>query len=116
VRLDELGRSEQTPVATLLVSELVTNAVLHGKPPFTVSVDVVDDSLRVTVDDGDPDHLPRQHVSNGEPDERVGGFGLQFLADLADDFGWSVRSNRKSVWFMVGHHHDHRHDHHHRHN
>jgi anti-sigma regulatory factor (Ser/Thr protein kinase) len=116
LRLDELGCSAQTPVVTLLVSELVTNAVLHGKPPFTVSVDVVDDSLRVAVDDGDPHHLPRQHESNGEPDERVGGFGLQFLADLADDFGWSVRSKRKSVWFKVGQHPDHHHDQDHRHN
>ena len=38
--------------AVLMVSELVTNSVLHGGPPVVVAVDCTEDTLQVRVRDG----------------------------------------------------------------
>ena len=40
--------------ATLLVSEVVTNAILHARTTVTLTVDVADDVVRITVRDGSP--------------------------------------------------------------
>ena len=40
--------------ALLLISELVTNAVLHGGPPILLAIDCDGEGLRVRVRDGSP--------------------------------------------------------------
>ncbi len=46
--------SEVVDDAVLLVSELVTNSVLHGGPPVVVAVDCDEATLQVRVRDGSP--------------------------------------------------------------
>jgi anti-sigma regulatory factor (Ser/Thr protein kinase) len=78
---------------TLVVSELVTNAVLYAAPPLTVVAAARDDQLRLEVHDRSP-RPPRRRSASQE----VGGFGLQFVAALADDWGWTATSSGKVVW------------------
>ena len=85
--------------AGLLVTEIVTNAVLHALTPMTVSVSVSQDVVRVEVRDGSEVPL-RVHVFSPAA---ATGRGLRLLESLA--LGWGVRpepGRGKIVWFEVG--------------
>lgn len=69
----------------LAVSELVTNAVIHGAPPVDLTLRRSQGQLRVGVHDNNPE-LPERLgpvVSNGA----TSGRGLDIVASLADDLG-----------------------------
>nr|WP_223188971.1 ATP-binding protein [Streptomyces sp. TRM68416] len=86
---------------TLLVSELVTNAVVHtgcpavlrlflplvpaGSEPATVRLEVADASCRAPV--------PRCADK-----EETGGRGLALVDGLADRWGWSPDGTGKRIW------------------
>lgn len=86
----------------LLVSELVSNAVLHGSgDAIELSADLDDGRVRVEVyDDGggfEPPPPPRE----GEP--VPAGWGLYLVSRLADR--WGVDGGRRTrVWFEIDHH------------
>jgi anti-sigma regulatory factor (Ser/Thr protein kinase) len=91
-----------------LVSELATNAVMHGKPPHAVVVDVADDVVRVSIEDGDADRTPAVSTASTSKLE-ARGHGLKIVASLADDWGWHLRETEpggapigKAVWFTIG--------------
>jgi anti-sigma regulatory factor (Ser/Thr protein kinase) len=90
---------EMTDTALLLVSELVTNAILHGTPPVRLSLRLDRDRLRVEVTDSSP-ALPE--LTRPEPDQ-IGGRGLQIVQLLAARWGASSSSRRlgKTVWFEL---------------
>lgn len=100
--LDEvLERWECRPaVETLqvLISELVTNAVLHGRSQPEVSVLMLGSAVRVEVSD-DSDEMPVV----GEADQwAVSGRGLAMVASEASGWGVTRRpSGGKTVWFDV---------------
>ncbi|MEU7279607.1 ATP-binding protein [Streptomyces sp. NPDC045431] len=95
--LAEWGRTEREYDIRLCVSELVTNALLHGVPPgreMCVSLTADDEVLRVEVrDSGDGDPQVR-HLSA----EECTGRGLWVVRELADDFGVSEHVVGKTVW------------------
>ncbi|WP_159792716.1 SpoIIE family protein phosphatase [Puerhibacterium puerhi] len=72
--------------AVLLTSELVTNALEHGAPPVTVTVEVTCAALRIAVRDGSG-ALPV--VRHPAPTE-LSGRGVQFLARLSARWGVEV--------------------------
>lgn len=80
----------------LLVSELATNAVLHARTPFTVSI-ARHDGVRVEVCDDDPT-MP--HVREYSIDA-ASGRGLQLLSSLANSFGTRTVDGGKAVWFEL---------------
>ena len=83
--------------AVLLVSELVTNSILHGGPPVVVAVDCDGESLRVRVRDGSSE-LPTARAAK-RVDE--GGRGLAIVANLSDDWGVEQHEDdSKHVWFV----------------
>ena len=85
--------------ASLLVTEIVTNAVLHAVAPMTLRVEVGADVVRVEVRDGSL--LPlRVHTFSATA---ATGRGLRLLESLA--VRWGVRpepGGGKVVWFEVG--------------
>lgn len=89
-------------VARLLVTELVTNSVRHGRrgdaDPVELEVDLYANALRVEVRDTGPgfelDARPTPH-----PD-RPGGWGLCLVDRLADRWGVE-RRDRTLVWFEI---------------
>lgn len=84
-------------VVVLLVSELVTNAVLHARSPVQLVVDVGATSVRVEVADlaaTEPGPVPA-----GVTEE--GGRGLLLVARLVDRYGWTQAQTGKSVWFEL---------------
>lgn len=83
--------------AVLLVSELVTNSVLHGGPPVVVAVDCDETTMRVRVRDGSTD-MPELREP-GVSDER--GRGLSLVAKMSDAWGVERDPGGKYVWFAL---------------
>jgi anti-sigma regulatory factor (Ser/Thr protein kinase) len=91
--------------ATLTVSELVTNSVLHAGTPLSVSVRRLGDGVRIEVRD-DNGHLPVVGVSKPEDllaNRSMTGRGLALVAASADRWGADpVSEGGKVVWAEVG--------------
>jgi two-component sensor histidine kinase len=87
---DELS-PERLKSARLMVSELVTNAFKHGRGQIRLTVRSEDGGLSAEVgDDGVIDR--RQSRAHG-------GWGLQFVERLADE--WGVDAVHARVWFRL---------------
>jgi PAS domain S-box-containing protein len=83
----------------LLVSELVTNAVLHAGTDISLTLlDQPDGGVRVEVGDGNP-ALPAGR--SYDPDASTGR-GLGLVAMLSIDHGAERRDAGKVVWCLVG--------------
>ena len=86
--------SQQREDAVLMVSELVTNAVLHGVGAISLRIDAEGDTVRVEVaDEGNVALAP-----SPEPGAH-GGWGLRIVEQLADD--WGVLEGSTKVWFRL---------------
>jgi transcriptional regulator with XRE-family HTH domain/anti-sigma regulatory factor (Ser/Thr protein kinase) len=80
--------------AELLTSELVTNSVVHGGgQAFVLSIDLTPQRLRVEVADEGPTRI-RPHGPLQES-----GWGLTFVAELADRWGVAREGGANLVWF-----------------
>jgi anti-sigma regulatory factor (Ser/Thr protein kinase) len=80
--------------ASLVLSELVTNALRHGLGDIVTFGSVDDDEVRVSVtDSGDelPGALP-------VPRDRIGGLGLYVVGQVADTWGVAPFPGGKTVW------------------
>ena len=101
--ISEFCRAAELPAevcetAALLVSELVTNAVIHGRTSATIDAHRPGDALRVTVHDTNPALPP---VSGQPTLSSESGRGLQIVSLLASDWGVEVDGDGKSVWFTL---------------
>lgn len=88
--------AEDRAALELVVSELVTNAVLHGRGSIEMYVNASDTVVRIEVCDqggGQPRMLP---VERSGP--RLGGRGLRLVDQLVDTWGATVRPGRTVVW------------------
>jgi anti-sigma regulatory factor (Ser/Thr protein kinase) len=95
--LDEWGADQFADEAVLLLSELVTNAVLHAGTEIEVEVRLEGDVLRVEVGDGDP-RLPSVRsysVLSGT------GRGLALVAGTATSWNAEAVPGGKRVWFEL---------------
>ena len=85
-------------VATLLASELVTNAVLHTQSDHVeISLRLVDERLRVEVADQSA-VLPTR--LGGGP-LAASGRGLTLVDALASGWGVDVGTGGKTIWFEI---------------
>lgn len=94
-----LGWGDSADTVAVLVSELVTNAVLHAYGPH-VRVRVLNHGLRlrVEVSDGSPElPVPRHARSSAES-----GRGLPIVEALAVAWGTEARADGKTAWFEIG--------------
>jgi anti-sigma regulatory factor (Ser/Thr protein kinase) len=89
--------AEQLATAELLTSELVTNAVLHGRGEPVLAVEIDAHRLRVAVHDDTP-VLPV--VRNPGP-LAASGRGMQLIESLAARWGVEPDAKGKDVWFEI---------------
>lgn len=85
----------------LLVSELVTNAILHtnsGGASLMISVTRSDDDVLVAVLDKGSNSVPT--VKSASPSE-TSGRGLRLVQDYADEWGSAPGESRGLVWFRA---------------
>jgi anti-sigma regulatory factor (Ser/Thr protein kinase) len=94
---DRLG-AERTEAATLLISEVVTNAVKYGPEhgEIRVIIDERPDSTRFTVHDTGAGPLPEMRPLDRLPHEG-GGHGLRLVDRVSDR--WGVERGSTRVWF-----------------
>jgi anti-sigma regulatory factor (Ser/Thr protein kinase) len=86
--------------AELLVSELATNAVLHGAPPITVHVEC-DGSVGLCVSVTDHDPQPPRPTEASPEDES--GRGITLVDIISDRWGVNQHlGDGKEVWFRLG--------------
>ena len=82
----------------LLVSELVTNAVLHARTTVHVSARIDLGRILVAVADADPENPPRP----AEPGATAtSGRGMRLVELLATTWGVELGHTSKVVWFEV---------------
>ena len=86
-----------TDVVVLLVSELVTNAVLHAGSASALLVEAADGGVRITLSDASP-VLPALRRSSGTA---TTGRGVRLLEDLAQEWGAEPSGSGKRVWCVV---------------
>jgi PAS domain S-box-containing protein len=92
------GAEHLVESATLLLSEVVTNAFVHVGTQVLVLVWSTDEGVRVEVEDAGS-HVPARRHYVGTAGT---GRGLQLLDELADRWGTVARSTGKTVWFELG--------------
>jgi len=80
-----------------LTSEVVTNAVLHSRTPFVVTVTKVRSHIRVAVVDRNVQPVLLKTYGPTSPTGR----GLHIVEALADRWGVEKTVDGKAVWFEV---------------
>lgn len=85
--------------ALLVLSELVTNAVLHGEGEIEVCVSCDDRRVRIEVTDANPD-TSVVGARERTPD-RPGGWGLRIVESLAPRWGADRHDDGKTVWVEI---------------
>nr|WP_203616105.1 ATP-binding protein [Streptomyces sp. SID13726] len=101
-RLAGSGIGADEPLAEtliLLVSELVTNAVVHTGRPAVLRLSLPgaeEESATVRLEVAD--RSGRAPVPRCVDGDATGGRGLALVDGLADRWGWSVEGSGKSIW------------------
>jgi anti-sigma regulatory factor (Ser/Thr protein kinase) len=91
---------ERTEDATLLVSELVTNAVKYGPTNCEIRLIIDQDAVRTrfTVHDPGAGPLPEMRPATS-PAHQGGGHGLRLVDTVSDR--WGVERGSTRVWFEL---------------
>lgn len=82
------------PDAQLVITELVTNAIVHTGAVSTVTIELEGNTLYIEVADTDP-NPPRPQPFDLT---REGGRGLLIVATLANAWGIEPHASGKKVW------------------
>ncbi|MEU5595120.1 ATP-binding protein [Streptomyces sp. NPDC020298] len=94
--LSQWGLADLVPIAELLVSELVGNALRHADGPVSLTLERVSD-VRCLVSDGSS-QPPRPREADPEDET---GRGLALVDALSARWGWTSGPVGKSVWFEL---------------
>ena len=90
-------RSDFIDAASLLISELVTNAIVHARTAVELRLVTDEHMLRVEVTDGNPTFpTPRRPIGLAGT-----GRGLRMMDDLASRWGVLSSGAGKTVWFEL---------------
>ncbi len=80
--------------AQLVLSELATNAVIHARTPFSVTISATASRVRMAVRDASP---VRPIMRDDDP-MALSGRGLHLVDKLAVDWGVEIAADGKTVW------------------
>ena len=97
--LDDWSLPHLREPAELVVSELVSNAVLHAGTELELRLTFHDDGLCVAVRDNDPTPPQPRRVEVGCT--TPGGRGLHLVNLLSYRWGWFTAKGEKLVWAFV---------------
>lgn len=82
----------------IVVSELVTNAVIHARTTVELALSVGEGAIELSVadNDGRPPEVRRTRALWDE-----GGRGLALVSALSDDWGVTHRAGGKQIWVRL---------------
>ena len=92
---DEPG--DITDMVLLLVSEVVTNAVLHARSQIRLGIGWNGDAVRVEV----ADHSPLPATPRRFAELATTGRGMQMVDQVADSWGLRPVDDGKVIWFEL---------------
>jgi anti-sigma regulatory factor (Ser/Thr protein kinase) len=96
-RLAASCSSDTLDTVALLVTELVTNAILHARTPLLLTLESHPGSLRICVEDKSNEQpAVRRYESDA-----VTGRGLALVEQLASSWGVDTTPSGKVVWCEV---------------
>jgi DNA-binding NarL/FixJ family response regulator len=95
--LEEWGCDELQDSAALLVSELVTNAVVHAQSSVEMAMHLRPNRVRIEVIDTAREHVRRRDAA----DDEQSGRGMALIEALAVAWGIDTLLSGKSVWFEI---------------
>lgn len=99
----KIGRPDLCENAELAMSEVVTNAILHGRAPVTVRLRGTRDHPRVEVRDSSPEPpaITSDDVAHDFVDDLpTFGRGLSIVASFCEAWGAEKDGDGKLVWFV----------------
>lgn len=91
------GCDDFVDASRLLVSELVTNGVLHARTALTLVLRLRRGGVRIEVHDGSPGAPTVRDYG----DDAMTGRGLSLVAELAARWGVARAGDGKAVWFEL---------------
>ncbi len=97
--LSVTGR-EEDPAAALVVTELVTNAVLHGRSELDLTVEFDGAAVTLVVHDEGPG-CPVAYPFERDGEPATSGRGLAMVQQISDDWGITPDASGKAVWARV---------------
>jgi anti-sigma regulatory factor (Ser/Thr protein kinase) len=98
----DIGRPDLVECAEIGVSELVTNAILHGRPPISVRVRGTREHPHIEVMDSscEPPVLPgADHLGDDVDFLLTFGRGLDIVGRCSEAWGAEIEEDGKVVWF-----------------
>ncbi len=96
-RLEESCSRDTLDTVALLVTELVTNAILHARTPLLLTLESRPDHVRICVEDRSND----QPAVRSYESDAVTGRGLALVEQLASTWGVDTTPSGKVVWCEV---------------
>jgi anti-sigma regulatory factor (Ser/Thr protein kinase) len=99
----DIGRPDLIECAEMAVSEVVTNALLHGEAPIRIRVRGTHEHPRVEVSDAsrEPPVLPGSEPLTDDDDFLLTfGRGLDIVARCSTAWGAEIEDDGKIVWFV----------------
>jgi PAS domain S-box-containing protein len=96
--LTALGLEQHAETASLLASELVTNALMHAEAPYRIAVESGDGVLRIGVTDAT---IAAPHLPSADEDA-TSGRGIHLVDTLTARWGVQTLATGKTVWFELG--------------
>jgi len=89
--------------AVLVISELVTNAVVHALPPAVLRLSLTRRDgcrdLHIEITDGGPQHPSQRSPENPQPEEHGRGFSI--VTALCTDSGIQSHSGKTTRWVDI---------------
>ena len=89
------GCAELVDDVRLVITELVSNGILHARTTLEVSIEIRDDALRIAVGDAAAGSVS---VRETDPTRVETGRGLKLVDALSDAWGVDRASGAKVVW------------------
>jgi anti-sigma regulatory factor (Ser/Thr protein kinase) len=96
-QLEAMYPTDTQETIALLVTELVTNAILHARTPLQLTLEARPGCVRICVEDGSNEQPTVRHYAA----DAVTGRGLALLEQLASSWGVDSTPSGKVVWCEV---------------
>jgi anti-sigma regulatory factor (Ser/Thr protein kinase) len=96
-RLHEWHCEHVAEAVVLLISELVTNAIVHAGTSVALTVQCAEDAIRVEIDD----HSTELPVPRRVAPDPISGHGLKLVDVMSGRWGVEQQPGGKTVWFEV---------------
>jgi anti-sigma regulatory factor (Ser/Thr protein kinase) len=92
------GEEACTPEAEIIVAELATNAVVHARSPFRVTISRTRSEIKLSVSDASTVAPEKPDGNLGVREDRAGGRGISMVASLSQTWDTHHEADGKTIW------------------